>query len=150
MATRHALTIKAQPDQDITTEGFSETEAFANFVGRFYIRLDRAIRQSPQHLLDQRQTLLDLLDADPDSGIDIAVVARRHLEEELVIGRIAKRLARVEGATAGASHVAASAELAGVIGAQNAGLRGAVLQRGGVVVEPDEPREYAPHFGQQG
>ena len=44
-----------------------------------------ATRTSPsgmplKHLLDQRQALLDLLDADPDARVDVALRQHRHLE----------------------------------------------------------------------
>src|SRR5215510_16589604 len=66
MAARHALTIEAHPDEHIATERFGETETFAAFAGAFHVHLDRALRQPLDHLLDQRQTLFDLLYADPN------------------------------------------------------------------------------------
>jgi hypothetical protein len=55
VAARHALAIEAQPGEHIATERFSETETFADLAGRHHVDPDRAVRQSPQHLLDQRQ-----------------------------------------------------------------------------------------------
>src|SRR5262245_43642396 len=59
MAARHALAVKAHPGQHIATERFGEPETFAAFTGAFHVSLDRAVRQSPHYLLDQRQALLD-------------------------------------------------------------------------------------------
>ena len=92
-------------------------------------RLDRAVRQPLQICLDQRQALLDLLDANPDAGIDIAGVARRHSKDSSP-GRIAKRLACVEGAAAGASDIKPPApNWRAWSVAQNAGLRGGPAAR---------------------
>ena len=67
-------------------------------------------RQAFQHLLDQRQALLDLLDADPDARVDVAFVSHRHVEMKLVVRRIADRPARVEVAAGGAADIAAGTE----------------------------------------
>ena len=47
-------------------------EAFADFAIGFDRGLNFAFRQARQNLLDQRQTLLDLADADPHPRIDVA------------------------------------------------------------------------------
>ena len=107
-------------------------------------------RQALENLLDQRQALLDLADANPDPRIDVAGVQHRHLEGELVVGRIAGHAARVEGAARGAADITAGAELAHVVRLHDAGGHGAVLQRGGVVVELDQAREHAADFREQG
>ena len=44
--------------------------------------LDRALRQRAENLLDQRQALLDLANADPYPRIDVTGVEHRHLEGE--------------------------------------------------------------------
>ena len=106
-------------------------------------------RQAPENLLDQRQALLDLADADPHPRIDVAGVEHRHLELEIAIGRVARRAARVEGAARGAPDITAGAELAHEIGLHDAGGHGAILQRGGVVVELDQAREHAADFREQ-
>ena len=67
----------------------------------------------------------------------------RDLELELVVGRIAGRAARIEGAAGGAPDVAAGGEPAHQLGRDPAGRDRAVLQRGGVVVELDQLREAA-------
>ena len=97
------------------------------------------VGQPLENLIDQLQALLDLADADPHPRIDVAVVAHRHLELKLVIGRIGHCLARIEGAARGASDIAAGAEGAGKRRREIAGGDGAVLERGGVVVDLDQP-----------
>ena len=94
-----------------------------------------------QDLLDQRQALLDLADADPDAGIDVALRRAPARRSERVVGRIGRASARVEGAARGAADIAAGAELPRELGLQDAGGDGAVLQRGGVVVELDQLAE---------
>ena len=69
-------------------------------------------------------------------------VEDRHGEFELVVGRVARRLARIETAAAGAADIAAGAELPREFGRHDAGRHGAVLQRGGVVVEFDQARKF--------
>ena len=81
----------------------------------------------------------------PDARIDIAVVAHRHFEIEPIVRRIADRLARVEGAARGASDIAAGAECARQSRRQIAGGDGAVLERGGAVVNRDQLGEAAAH-----
>src|SRR2546429_403183 len=81
----------------------------AVMTGGFHLGLYRSLGQLSHHLLDRRQALFDLLDADPRPGIDIAGFARRDLEGKLAMGRVSKRLACVEGATAGAPDIAAGA-----------------------------------------
>src|SRR5215813_3087974 len=53
MATRHAFAIEAHPGEHIATKRFGETETLAAFAGDAYVGLDRAVRQSSHHLLDQ-------------------------------------------------------------------------------------------------
>ena len=73
--------------------------------------------------------------------VDVALVQHRHLEVQPVVGRIADRPARVEVAARGAADKAAGAEPARQLGRQDAGADGAVLQRGGLVVELHQRRE---------
>ena len=101
----------------------------------------RPSRQAFEDLIDQPEALLDLADADPDPRIDVAVVAHRRLEFELVIGRVANGLARIEGAARGAADIAAGAEGARERRREIAGGDGAVLKGGGVVVDLDHARE---------
>ena len=99
-----------------------------------------------QYLVDQSETLLDLANAHPDACIDIARGQHRHLEFKPIIGRIGVRLARIEGAAAGAADVTAAAELVHQFGGHHPGLDGAILQRSGVVVELDEAGKAPPDF----
>ena len=107
--------------------------------------MNAAFRQAFEDLIDQPEALLDLADADPHPRVDVAVVAHRRLEVELVIGRVADRLARIEGAARGAADIASGAEGARERRREIAGGDGAVLERRGVVVELDHARETRPH-----
>ena len=100
-------------------------------------------------LLDQRHALLDLADAHPDAGIDVALLEHGHVERRA--GRRADRrsAARIESAARGAADIAAGAELLRQRGLQDAGGDGAILQRGGVVVDLDQLREAAPDVVEQ-
>ena len=75
--------------------------------------------------------------------------AHRHVEGEAGIGRIARRLAGIERAPRGAADEAAGAVLARQLRAQDAGADGAVLQRGGIVVELDQLGEAAADVGEE-
>ena len=78
------LAVEAHPDQHVAAEAFDQRQAFARLAGAaLIVAPDRAVRQPPQDLLDQRQALLDLANADPDARIDIAFVEHRHVEIEL-------------------------------------------------------------------
>src|SRR6476619_6685907 len=93
-----------QPHQHIAAECLGKSHALARTRWR-----DRAARlahrQPVQHLVDHRQALLDLLDADPGARVDIAFVPHRYLELQLAIGRVADRTARVEIAARGATDM---------------------------------------------
>ena len=104
-----------------------------------------ALGQAFENLIDEPEALLDLADADPHPRIDVAVVAHRRLEFELVIRRVADRLARIEGAPRGASDIAAGAEGAGERRGEIACGDGAVLEGRGVVVDLDHAREARAH-----
>src|SRR5262249_5418391 len=82
-------------------------------------------------------------DAHPDARIDVAFGEDRYGKVEAVVRRIARSLARVEDAAAGAADKAAGAELLRPFWTDDAGADGAVLQRGSVVVELDQLRQPA-------
>ena len=76
--------VEPHPGQHIAAEALDEAEAFA--------AARRCASRRPQigpsgrlreDLLDQLEALLDLADADPDAGIDVAVVQHRHVEVQL-------------------------------------------------------------------
>src|SRR5579864_9122088 len=87
------------------------------------------------------QALLDFADANPNPRVDIALFAYWHREFQLVIRQIGEIAARIKRTARSTADIAACAELACKIGAQNSGSDGAVLERGRVVVERDEGRE---------
>ena len=71
--------IDPQPYQHIAAKGFDQRHAAAR--GR---ALDRgqyfSFGQAIKHLLYQRQALLDFLNADPNAGIDVALLPYGHIE----------------------------------------------------------------------
>src|ERR1700682_2208290 len=112
MAAHDARAVEPQPSEHVAAEPFGEAEPFRRSTRGGDRDRDGAVRQARQYLVDQSETLLDLANAYPDACIDIARGQHRHLELNLVIGRIGERLARIEGTTAGAADVTAGAELA--------------------------------------
>ncbi len=98
---------------------------------------------------DQSERLLDLLDANPDAGIDIAFRAGRDFEGEFRIRRIGSCAARVEAASGCPADEAAAAILACEIGGENARPDGAILQRCGQIIDFDKMREVLADLAQQ-
>src|SRR6266545_273396 len=131
--------------ENIAAKAFDETKALTRSTGLAEVCPYRARRQALEDLLDQLETLLDLTDTNPNPRVDVAIVAHRHLEVELIIGRVGNRLARVEGAPRGAADMAAGAEGPRQGRREIAGRDGTVLKRGGVVVNLDQLGETALH-----
>ena len=144
-----AVGVEPQPDEDVAAEALDQRQALAGVRRVAELGADRARRQPLEDLLDQREALLDLADADPDARIDVALVEHRHLEGELVVGRIGQALPRIEGAARGAADIAAGAELPRQRRREMPVVDGAVLQRGGVVVELDQLGKRAADLGEQ-
>src|SRR6185312_2164035 len=88
--------------------------------------------------------LLDLANADPYPRIDIALAPARHRESEPVVRRIAGAATRIEAAARGTPNIAADAELRRERRIDDAGADGAILQRGRLVIEPDQAGEFPP------
>src|ERR1041385_8378340 len=129
---------EAQPDEHIAAETLDERQAFVHFALVRNFDHKRPIRKAFQYLFDQAEALLDFPNAHPDARVDIALVENRHLELQRVVGRIARRAARIDGAARGAADIAAGAELPRKLALEDAGGYGAVLQRGGIVVNFDQ------------
>ena len=138
-----AVSAEAHPHEKVAAKGLDQGKPLAGAIRFAELSVDRAVRQALHDLLDQPEALLDLADADPHARIDVAVVAHRHLEIELIVRRIGHRFPRIEGAARGAADIAASAEGARQRRRKIAGGHGAVLQRGGVVVDRDQLGELA-------
>ena len=102
---------------------------------------DRAGGQRGEDLLDQREALLDLANADPDARVDIASVEHRHIEAERVVGRIGRSGGRRSSGRRRVRHSRPRANCRGKRGRSDAGSDGAVLQRGGAVIEVDQRAE---------
>ena len=92
-----------------------------------------------QDLLDQRQALLDLADPDPDPRIDVALVRApaprsagcHRADRQASAAR--RRIGPRRGRHSRRRHIACASA-----GFEHAGIDGAILQRGGVVVEFDQ------------
>ncbi len=82
MAARDAVAVEPHPDEHVAAERLDQPEPFAARARAVDGNPDRAVRQPLQDLLDQREALLDLADADPDAGIDVAGLEHRHFEVE--------------------------------------------------------------------
>src|SRR5438876_3016896 len=98
---------------------------------------DGTLRQSVKNLLDQSEALLDLADTQPDARVDIAGCQNGNGKVELVVGCIAGSFSRVEVAAAGAADESGRAVSLRQCGLNHAGQCGAILQRGGIVIELD-------------
>src|SRR6185295_11352354 len=116
MAARDAVAFETQPHKHVAAEAFDKPQAFAGLAGGDDVSRDRPVRQVPHNLFDELEALLDLADAHPHPGVDVAGIEHRHLEFELIIWLIPRRLACIEGAAAGAPDIAAGAELSRQLG----------------------------------
>ena len=111
MAARDAaIRIDAHPRKHVPAEAFNQRKTLSDLPGLIERAARLACGQPLDDLIDEAQALLDLVNAQPDAGIHITVLAQRHLKGELVIGRIGKRLARVEGAARGPADITPGAE----------------------------------------
>src|SRR5437660_12446298 len=100
MAARHAAVARhADPDEDVAAEAFDERAALSG-AGR-WLDLRWPGGQGGQELIDERDALSDLADADPDARVDVARLHDRHVELELAVRRIARRAACIESAPRG-------------------------------------------------
>src|SRR5262245_8867095 len=146
VAAGNALVRERQPHQHGPAERLRHPEPFARRAARVDLGADRAARQGLQHLIDQREALLDLADAYPDPRVDVAGIEHGNFKRKCVVGGIAGQLARVEGTSAGAADVAAGPELPRQLTGQYARGGGAVLQGRGVGVELDQLGERASNL----
>src|SRR5262245_30187882 len=140
-----AVLAEADGHENVAAEGLGEAETFARLARSSEGSAEFALGQPLEHLLDQLEALFDLAGADPQPRIDIAVVAYRHLEFELIVWRIPDRLARVEGTARGAADITAGAESARERRREIAGGDGAVLKSGCAVVDFQKLGEAAAH-----
>src|SRR6516164_6465747 len=119
MATLDSAVFDPHRGEYIAAKTFCKAQSLA--AAEAECRCDRAILQARQKLFDQRDALLDFADADPDTSIDIAFRKDWYGELKFVIGRIGKRLARVEIAAAGAADIAWGGKRRRIVGANDAG-----------------------------
>src|ERR1700678_1269117 len=103
MATADPIAVDPHPDQHVAAETFGKAQSFA--AGLVELGSDRPFRQTLDELIDQRQALLDFADADPDAGVDVALVQHRHAKLKAIVGRISRSFARVASAAAGAPDI---------------------------------------------
>ena len=90
-----------------------------------------------EQLAQQAEARLHFLGADPDARVDVALGQHRHVEVELVIGRIAGVAPRVLAAAAGAADIAAGAEAMDERLPRDARADRAIEQRGLLVVDAE-------------
>jgi hypothetical protein len=148
-----AVAAQPEPHQDVAAKTFDERGALACLAARrrgANCRARGTGGQPFEDLLDQRQRLPDLLDAHPHPRVHVALPAHGRLEREPRVGRISRLLACIERAPRGAADEAAGAVLARQLRLENAGGHGAVLQRGGAVIELDQLGKAAAHGSDQG
>src|SRR6187549_2637297 len=111
MATRNpAIPIDPEPHQNVAAESFGNSQALAGFRSAER-RLDRAGRNGAENLLDERQTLRDLADAEPDARVDVTLIPHRHFEGQFVIRGVSKCTPGIEGPAGCTADVAAGPEL---------------------------------------
>src|SRR5437764_945248 len=97
MAARDAVALHPHPHEHVATKTFDQPQPLDRIAAiAAEIDLDRSVRQALKNLFDKLQALLDLADAHPDAGVDVASIEHRHVEIEPIIGRIARPLARIE------------------------------------------------------
>src|ERR1041385_8811599 len=138
MATRYsAISVDPEPDQNVTAESFDEPQALARFRSAER-RVDRALRNRLENLLNKREALLDLANAEPDARVDITGVEHRHFERQFVIGHIRKRAPRIEAPAGRTADIAAGAELRRQFRFHNPRGHCPILQRSRIVVEVDQ------------
>src|SRR5271156_3140366 len=136
----HSLRRQAQRYEDIASKSLDQGMALAIPATRGDFSARRAARQAGENLVEDFEALFDLADANPDPRVDIALREQWNLESQFVVGRIGEGAPRVEVAPRCAADIAAAAVFDGERGAQHPRAHRTVLQRGGVVVERDEPR----------
>ena len=90
MTARDTVALDPQPYQHVAAETFDEPRSLDCLAANDRrIDLDRPTGQALQNLFDEPQALLDLANAYPNPGIDIAGLEHRHLEIELIVWRVA-------------------------------------------------------------
>ena len=146
MAARdRAVGAEAQPDQHVAAEAFDQRQAFADFAGGRDIATAIGPSGRRARICSIRPRLCSISRMRIQTrALTSPSCEHRHVELQRVVGRIAGRAARVEGAARGAADIAAGAELPRELGLEDAGADGAVLQRGGVVVELDQRGKAPP------
>src|SRR5579883_2148306 len=111
MASLDAAGFDTKPHQNIAAKALHQRRSLSCAAGAAWTCGKGAFRKPLHDLLDHREALLNLADAHPDTGVDVAVIMGHELEIEFVIRDIARLLSRVECAAASAPHIAASPKL---------------------------------------
>src|SRR5579871_4808682 len=98
-----AIPAKPHPSENVAAEPLDERNPLARLGWTTrQIGADRARGQTLKDLVDQTQTLLDLVDANPDTRIDVARLTDGHIKIQLLVGRVAGVAACVKAAARGA------------------------------------------------
>src|ERR1043165_8649704 len=126
------VSVGANPDpcQNVAAKSLDQRHPFA-CLGRGQRSdpfADRPGGKPVQHLLDQRDALFHLADANPDAGVHVAFLQHRGLESQGVVRRIAGSAPRVEGTAPGATDIPAASELLRELGGQSPRAHRAVLE----------------------
>src|ERR1700674_3016598 len=117
--------------------------------GRVEVAADRSPGQPVDDLLDDREALLDLANADPDARIDVALFSHRDLELELAVGRVSGCAASIERAAGGAADIAAGTVLLRQGGLEDSRGNRTILQRCRLVVQLDQLLKALPQEADQ-
>ena len=139
MAARDpAVGAEAQPDQEIAAERLHQGDALAQARPGGQRGRDRPGGQRCEPRPDQRDARSHFADAHPDPRIHVAFGKDRHVQGDLVIGRVGDRVAGIERASRTAADVAARPPAGDEVGSHDAGVAGAILQRRRIVVQPHD------------
>src|SRR5208283_165081 len=74
--------VEAHMREHVAAKGLDKRETFGRFARSSEPGPKRSARQARQDRLDQPKAFADLVDPDPDSGVDVAVAPGRDLEVE--------------------------------------------------------------------
>src|SRR6266702_7392283 len=91
-----AVFADAQPGEYVAPKTLDQRHALARPVCSGEVNADRTAGQPLQDLLDERQALFDLADADPDAGIHVALLKDSCVESEFVVRGVARTAPRIE------------------------------------------------------
>src|SRR5258708_15394135 len=119
-AAEPAVRRDAHAHEDVAAKGLDQRRALAGRRWRL-TSPDLSRRQAAQELRQQPEAFTDLVHAHQQARIDVAGGSQLDVEVELVVGRVGKALARIEGTPRGAADEAAGRVLADQLRRDDAG-----------------------------